>query len=393
MSLRARSTGTKHPDAVIVRAGIIGLFVAHTIASRGMKVLVLERTTPGSGSSTRNGGGVRSQWGTATNIVLSVMSQPYWAEFEQRFGIDIGLRQIGYLFLASTDDDLETMQRQVALQHQFGVRSEILNPSDIEARWPGLRELEMAGASFCGTDGFVNQHRVIHAMVRAVGAAGGTIESGVEVTGIDATAGRITALRTTAGSIPTEAIVNCAGAWAPDLAEPLGVSLPIRSRRVQLMLARPTTPLAEDFPWLIDAHHGVHMRQDVDGRAQLGGFLGRDETVDAHDFNHDADADWIDAVLQGVQERLGIQVDRDSVINSWAGLYPSTPDQHPIVDRTDAGMVVVGGFAGAGLMHAPAAGLVAAELLLDGGISSLDPVPLSLARFSRPIESIEQTGF
>jgi sarcosine oxidase subunit beta len=393
MASRGTYRGTEHPDVVIVGAGIIGLFVAYSLASRGMNVVVLERRTPGSGSSTRNGGGVRSQWGTATNIAMSVMSQPYWAEFEQRFGIDIGLRQIGYLFLASTDDDLQTLQRQVALQHEFGVRSEILTPSDIEARWPSLRELEVTGASFCGTDGFVNQHRVIHAMVRAVEAAGGTIESGVEVTGIDATAGRITSLRTTAGSIPTEGIVNCAGAWAPDLAEALGASLPIRSRRVQLVLARPITPLAVDLPWLIDAHHGVHIRPDVEGRAQLGGFLGRDETVDPHDFNHDADADWIDAVLPGVQEQLGIQVDRDSVTDSWAGLYPSTPDQHPIIDRTDAGIVVAGGFAGAGLMHAPAAGLLAAELVLDGVITSLDPAPLSLARFSGPMESIEQTGF
>jgi sarcosine oxidase, subunit beta len=142
-----------------------------------------------------------------------------------------------------------------------------------------------------------------------------------------------------------------------------------------------------------DSLRGVHIRQDVAGRAQLGGFLGREETVDAQDFNHDADADWINAVLQGVQVRFGIGVDRDSLIDSWAGLYPSTPDQHPIIDRTDAGMIVVGGFAGAGLMHAPAAGLLAAELVLDGAISSLDPAPLSLARFSRPMESIEQTGF
>lgn len=56
-------------------------------------------------------------------------------------------------------------------------------------------------------------------------------------------------------------------------------------------------------------------------------------------------------------------------------------------------MVVVGGFAGLGLMHAPAAGLLAAELIVDGKISSVNPADLSLARFSGPIESIERTGF
>ena len=56
-------------------------------------------------------------------------------------------------------------------------------------------------------------------------------------------------------------------------------------------------------------------------------------------------------------------------------------------------MVIVGGFAGAGLMHAPAAGLLAAELIVDGRISSIDPDPLTLERFSKPMATVERTGF
>jgi len=96
---------------------------------------------------------------------------------------------------------------------------------------------------------------------------------------------------------------------------------------------------------------------------QVGGFLGRDETIDPAAFDHDADGWWIDSVLDQVARRLGIPIERSEAIESWAGLYPSTPDQHPYVDRTEAGMVIVGGFAGAGLMHAPAAGLLAGALI------------------------------
>jgi sarcosine oxidase subunit beta len=383
---------SKNPDVTIVGGGIIGLFCAFFLASRGLKVVVLERKTPGSGSSTRNGGGVRSQWGTATNIQLSVLSQLYWAEFQERFGVDVGLRRIGYLFLAADTDGLDELRRQVALQHQFGVASEILTATDIATRWPSLGDLDVAGASFCDSDGFLNQHRVVHAMTRAVEAAGVAIECGIEVTGLDVKAGRITAVRTSAGRIGTDLVVNCAGAWAPGVAEQLGVSLPIRSRRVQLMLAHTATPLPADLPWLIDPVGQVHIRQDLDGRALVGGFLGTDETVDPWDFNHDADPDWRSAVVQVIAERFGIAIDRSTTIDSWAGLYPTTPDQHPIIDRTDAGMVVVGGFAGAGLMHSPAAGLLTAELIVDGRISSTDPAPLSLARFSKPMESVERTG-
>jgi sarcosine oxidase subunit beta len=384
---------TGHADVTIVGAGIIGLFCAYFLARRGLKVVVLERKTPGSGSSTRNGGGVRSQWGTATNIQLSVLSQPYWAEFEDRFGVDVGLRRIGYLFLAPNADGLQELRRQVALQHRFGVGSEILTAGDIATRWPSLAGLEVAGATFCATDGFLNQHRVIHAVIQAVEAAGVTIESGTDVSGIEMKAGRITAVRTPAGTIKTEVVVNSAGGWAPSLAEQIGVPVPIRSRRVQLLLARPGRSLPGDLPWLIDLLGQVHLRQDVDGRAQVGGFLGTDETVDPNSFDHDADRTWIDAVLEQTDRRFGIQIDRTTVIDSWAGIYPSTPDQHPIIDRGDAGMVIVGGFAGAGLMHAPAAGLIATELIVDGNVRSIDPADVSLARFSGPARSVEGTGF
>lgn len=377
---------------MVVGAGIVGLSCAWFLARRGLRVVVVERKTPGAGSSLRNGGGVRSQWGTATNIQLSVLSQPFWTEFEDRFGVDVALRRIGYLFLARTAGALEELRRQVALQRSFGVGSEILSSSDIRTRWPSLGALDLTGASFCAGDGFLNQHRVVHGLAVGAEAAGVTIECGADVIGIEAAAGRITAVRTTAGTLSTEVVVNCAGAWAPRVAEQIGISLPIRGRRVELMLARPMHPLPLDLPWLIDSGE-VHIRPDADGRVQVGGFLGNDETVDPAAFDHDADGWWIDTVLKQVASRLGIPIERSSIIESWAGLYPSTPDQHPIIDRTEAGMVIVGGFAGAGLMHAPAAGLLTAQLIVDGRITSIDPDPVSLDRFSTPIATLERTGF
>jgi sarcosine oxidase subunit beta len=126
---------------------------------------------------------------------------------------------------------------------------------------------------------------------------------------------------------------------------------------------------------------------------QVGGFLGEDEAVDADVFDHDGDPDWIAAVLPAAAASFGIEIDPASVVASWVGLYPGTLDRHPIIDRTETGMVIVGGFAGTGLMHAPAAGLLAAELIVDGRIRSIDPAEVSLGRFSAPSGSVEQTGF
>ena len=148
----------RNADVAIVGAGVIGLSCANFLARRGLKVVVLERKLPGAGSSTRNGGGIRSQLGTATNVRLSVLSEPYWAEFEDRFGVDPGLTKIGYLFLASSDDELETLATHVDLQHRFGVDSELLTAADIEARWPILAGLGFSGAGYCSTDGYRHLH-------------------------------------------------------------------------------------------------------------------------------------------------------------------------------------------------------------------------------------------
>jgi glycine/D-amino acid oxidase-like deaminating enzyme len=390
---RRRVARTPSAEVAIVGAGVIGLSCAYFLARRGAKVVVLERTLPGAGSSTRNGGGVRSQLGTATNVQLSVLSEPYWAEFEQRVGVDPWLRRIGYLFLAADEAQLQVLRHQVELQHEHGVQSELLVAEGLSAHWPMLNELGFAGGSYCRADGYLNQHRVVHGLARAAEHAGATIECGVEVVGFDVEADRIGAVLTTKGRLRTEIVVNCAGAWAPHLAERIGFPLPIRSRRVQLLHAHPSVPLPRELPWLIGPLGQVHVRQEGLGRVQVGGFLGIDETVDALSFDHDADPSWISGVLEQTRETFGIEIERSSVIASWAGLYPSTPDQHPIIDRTEAGMVVVGGFAGLGLMHAPAAGLLAAELILDGEIRSVNPADVSLARFSRPIEPVERTGF
>ena len=61
------------------------------------------------------------------------------------------------------------------------------------------------------------------------------------------------------------------------------------------------------------------------------------------------------------------------VLEGWAGLYPGTPDRHPIIDRLAEGLFVSMDFAGTGLMLAPAAGTLAAELIVNGGIRSVDP--------------------
>lgn len=380
-------------DVAIVGAGVIGLSCAYFLARRGLKVAVLERKLPGAGARPataavfgRSSG--RQQTSNSRFLASRTGLSSRFASASTRgfggSGTSSSLpMKLSFRFCATRS----------SCNASSASRASSLLRKTCRARWPILDELGFTGGSYRAADGYLNQHRAVHGFAQAAEAAGASIECGVEVIGFDVEVHRIGAVRTTKGTLRTDVVVNCAGAWAPHVAEEIGVHLPIRGRRVQLLHAHSSISLPPDLPWLIGPLGQVHVRHDIPGRVQVGGLLGADETVDALAFDQGADPAWITGVLEQTRETFGIEIERSSVVESWAGLYASTPDQHPIIDRTDAGMIVVGGFAGLGLMHAPAAGLLAAELIIDGKISSVNPADVGLARFSGPIESIERTGF
>ncbi|MGE3797234.1 MAG: NAD(P)/FAD-dependent oxidoreductase, partial [Thermomicrobiales bacterium] len=87
-------------EAIIVGAGIMGCAIAHALASRGMRdILVLERDEIGRGATADAAGGIRQQFSTETNVRLATWSVRVWERFADEFGQDISLRQQGYLFL------------------------------------------------------------------------------------------------------------------------------------------------------------------------------------------------------------------------------------------------------------------------------------------------------
>jgi len=77
-------------------------------------------------------------------------------------------------------------------------------------------------------------------------------------------------------------------------------------------------------------------------------------------------------------------LERAGVHTAWAGLYESTPDHQAILGpvREVDGFWCACGFSGHGFMQAPAAGLVVAQLLVDGR-SEVDVSGFGHERFAR----------
>jgi sarcosine oxidase, subunit beta len=135
-------------DVVVIGGGCVGLASAIALAGRGASVTVLERGLPGAANSTRQGGGIRQQFGTELNIRLSLLSAGMWDQFAERYGVDPLFRPSGYLFLTRTDEGAETLAAHVRLQNSLGVNSEFLDADQIVERWPELAARAFAGAGF-----------------------------------------------------------------------------------------------------------------------------------------------------------------------------------------------------------------------------------------------------
>jgi glycine/D-amino acid oxidase-like deaminating enzyme len=76
-------------------------------------------------------------------------------------------------------------------------------------------------------------------------------------------------------------------------------------------------------------------------------------------------------------------MDQSYYRGGWSGLFTTTPDWHPILDRVPGveGLFCMVGFSGHGFKLAPAIGQAMSELILDGPVSSIDLSPLRFSRF------------
>ncbi|HSN85531.1 MAG TPA: FAD-binding oxidoreductase [Thermoanaerobaculia bacterium] len=371
------------PEILIVGGGVMGASTAWHLASRGCRdVLVLDRgPEPGAGSTGRATGGFRTQFATEINIRLSLLSREKLLRFSDEVGADPGYRPRGYLFLAADEAQLATLRSLGPLQRSLGVEVQEVDPEDIRRLNPAIEIGEIPGGTFGPQDGFIRPLDILRGYTDAARRLGVRFEYGVDVLGVEVDGARATGVRTARETITAGHVVNAAGAWAAGLARTAGVEIPVAPVRRQVAPTELTGLLPEDMPMTIFLEDGFHLRVR-DGRVLL---LWPEETPSSDPFDTSFDPRWLDGLIERAHARVPrlreARLDRD---RCWAGLYEMTPDKHTILGPAPGvdGFWLLTGSSGHGVMHSPALGHLAAELILDGTARSLDVQPLRPTRFA-----------
>lgn len=368
---------------VIIGGGIVGASIAYHLTEAGCRdVLVLEREAhQGKGSTGKSMGGVRAQFSTPVNILMSLYSIDFFSRFEEVTGHPADYRPHGYLFVATSERHLDYLRANLERQRRLGLKNvELVSSEDIVEIIPQLKSDDVLGGTFCPTDGFVDPHSVMMGFMLRARELGARLWLSTEVTGIEVERAEVASVYTTRGRIMTRIVVNAAGAWAAQVAALAGCELPVKPLRRQLVPTEPFDKLPVRFPMVIDMSTGFHFRRE--GQRILLAWNDPEETTG---FKTDFDLSFIEKILVRAAHRVPCLAEAEvNPQRAWAGLYEMTPDHHPIIGRAPhvRGLYLANGFSGHGVMHSPATGRLISELILHGETRLLDARPLRPERFS-----------
>ncbi|AZI44730.1 FAD-binding oxidoreductase (plasmid) [Deinococcus psychrotolerans] len=356
-------------DILVIGAGIIGAASAYRLAQRGLKVMVLEKNHPASGSTGKSVAGVRAQFNSATNILLSRESIAEYAAMPES-----GYRAEGYLMLIP-EAGWAAHQEAVALQQSLGIASLALTPDEAQ-QYTTFNTAGLGGCSFCSTDGKVDAHSLNHEYVRLAREAGARILLDTPVTAIERV-GESWRVTTPSGTFEAPQLLNAAGAWSGEIGALAGLDIPVRPAR-RMVFSTASIDLPKPVPMTFDLASGVYLRSEGERL-----IFGRADPLDTG-WREGMSWDWLEPTLALALERFpfleSASLDQKA---SWWGYYELTPDQFPVVGRMPGaeGWLNACGFSGHGVMQAAATGRVMAQLALNE-TPFIDVSPLSIERFA-----------
>jgi sarcosine oxidase subunit beta len=367
----------KKADVVIIGGGINGCGLAYNLAKKGVDVIVFEKNYLSSGATGSCGAGIRQQWSTHENAELSMKSVKIFEKLSKELGEDIELRQGGYLIAVHDKEELSQTEKNVEMQKSLGIPVRIISTKEITKIVPILdvKGMNAIAATFCPTDGHANPFKTTFAYANAAKKHGANIFTYTTVTNVKTKNKHVSEVVTNKGSIKTGIVVNAAGIDSREICNMVGIKIPSKPIRKEIMATERLQPLFEAM--VISFKDGIYFSQLKDGQI-VGGIPIPEQkfgykTALTVSFSHHMSKTLI---------RYAPVLKHINMLRHWTGFYDVTPDSRPILGETKdlKGFIHCHGFSGHGFMISPMVTKILCDYIVEGKTSDIFE-SLSLNRF------------
>lgn len=372
-------------DILVVGGGVIGVSLAFALARRKVgRVVVLEKSHLGAGSSGKSGAIIRQHYSNRLTAAMAQKSLRVFEHFEDVVGGPPVFTHTG-MVLVVNERDRAGLEANVAMQRELNIDVKITSAADLVHIDPNARLSEDEIAGFEAEAGYVEAVQVVASFAEAAAQLGADIRQGVEVKNLVLESGKVTGVDTNEGRYHCKTVVLATGPWAAQLAKEAGFTLPVQASRTQVALFRKPVTMGRRGPVYGDFVQGLYFKPTHGEMLHAGSIAGEEinNPVDPDHYNEAADSDWLPQVRQRLSRRYP-SLHRGYGRGGYGALYAITPDWHPILDRVPGieGVYCAVGFSGHGFKMSPIVGQLMGELIVDGKASTLDITPLRFGRFA-----------
>jgi glycine/D-amino acid oxidase-like deaminating enzyme len=327
----------------------------------------------GSGSSGKSASMLSLQY--CTDELSARMAQYSYArymQFEDELGVPIDFKRTGWLSLA-TEESAEYLRQNAGMSQSLGITTEVLTPEEVKHRYPEINTEDIALGTWGPDDGSFDPHMIMWGYVSRAREMGVRLRQGVRATGIAVRNGQVEGVLTDDGLVATRVVVN-AGRWA-------GVEIPIVNSVRGILVTAPFPDVPSTRPFIEDVTAEWYFRPEGPGLL-MGMGAWPTGTLDVH-LTPEMTNEIIDTAVQRVPV-----LEKAALLTGWAGVRPLTVDNRPILGPVPAveGFILNCGWGGTGIIQAPIAGQLVAELIGKGRPSTMDIRPFSIERFASSCE-------
>lgn len=315
-------------DVIVIGGGLVGSALAYGMARHDASVTVLDEGDVAFRASRGNFGLVWVQgkgYGCADYARWSLQSSRMWPQLRDMLhdetGIDVELSQRGGYHICLDDAELEARRERLQwLQDAVGADHypfQMMDANAARADLPGL-STEVAGASYTPMDGHCNPLKLLHALHTANRLLGVDYRPNTSAQTLSKQ-GDVFTVTTPTGRLQASRLVIAAGLSNPALGEQVGMHVPVRPNKGQVLITERLAPMLQNAT--------NYVRQTDEGTIQIGDSM--------------EDVGYDDSVRIGVSAEIAARAIRCfpslrhvSLVRTWAALRIMTPDGFPIYQES-----------------------------------------------------------